>query len=75
MTITLDLHPDIAQGLLNQARAHGISLIDYLQEIVSRQVRNADFEQKLTGQSLRLPTRSLGDLGSLHRRDIYDDAR
>ena len=27
-----------------------------------------------TGKSLKLPALPLGDIGSLHRRDIYDDA-
>ena len=37
MTVTLDLNPEIEKGLLAQARERGISLGDYLQEIVARQ--------------------------------------
>jgi hypothetical protein len=37
MTITLDLQPEIEQGLLAQAQARGVSLTDYVQEIVSRE--------------------------------------
>ena len=37
MTITLDLQPEIEKGLLARAQAKGVSLIDYLQEIVTRE--------------------------------------
>ena len=37
MTITLDLPPEIEQGLLSQARERGVSLKDYVQEIVARE--------------------------------------
>ena len=37
MTITLDLQPEIEQGLLAQAQARGVSLKDYVQEIVERE--------------------------------------
>ena len=39
MTVTLDLSPEIEKGLLAQARERGISLGDYLQEIVARHAR------------------------------------
>jgi hypothetical protein len=73
MTVTLDLGPEIEEGLLTQARARGVSVDDYLREIVSRQVRNASPAQS-PAKSLKLPAVPLGDLGSLHRRDIYEDA-
>lgn len=37
MTITLDLQPEIEQGLLTQAQARGVSPTDYVREIVSRE--------------------------------------
>jgi hypothetical protein len=37
MTITLDLQPEIEKGLLAQAQARGVSLTDYVKEIVSRE--------------------------------------
>jgi len=37
MTITLDLAPDVEQGLLVQARAKGVSITDFVEEIVKRQ--------------------------------------
>ena len=37
MTVTLDLNPELEQRLLDQARERGISLGDYLEEIVAGQ--------------------------------------
>ena len=37
MTVTFDLDPEIEKGLLAQARQRGISLSNYLQEIVAGQ--------------------------------------
>lgn len=37
MTITLDLQPEIEQGLLTQATARGLSLSDFVREIVVRE--------------------------------------
>ena len=36
MTITRNLQPEIERGLLAQAQARGVSLSDYVQEIVTR---------------------------------------
>lgn len=37
MTITLDIQPEIARGLLAQAQARGLTLTDYVKEIVARE--------------------------------------
>ena len=74
MTVTLDLKPDIEQELLAQARERGVSLDNYIQEIVSRQVRDT-VTPGVRSKILKLPARHLGNIGPLHRRDIYDDAR
>ena len=37
MTITLDLQPDIERGLLAQAQLRGVSLEDYVRQIVTRE--------------------------------------
>jgi hypothetical protein len=51
MTITLDLTPDIERGLLAQAQAKGVSLSQYVQEIVAREAKPV--EKALgTGQEL-----------------------
>jgi hypothetical protein len=39
MTVTLALNPEIEKGLLAQARERGISLDDYLREILAGQAR------------------------------------
>ena len=53
MTITIDLQPEIERGLLAQAQAKGVSLTDYVKEIVAReaQVPIAETERR-TGQAL-----------------------
>ena len=37
MTIQLDLQPDIERGLLAQAQLHGVSLQEYIQQIITRE--------------------------------------
>ena len=37
MTVTLNLNPEVEKGLLARARERGVSLDDYLQEIVTRE--------------------------------------
>ena len=39
MVITIDLQPEVERGLLAQAQAKGVSLKDYVQEIVAREAR------------------------------------
>lgn len=54
MTITLTLQPEIEKGLLAQAAARGVSLADYLQEIVVRQAQASPKPRHAsrTGQAL-----------------------
>ena len=51
MTITLDLRPDIERGLLAQAQAKGVSLNEYVQEIVTREAKPVE-NASGTGQEL-----------------------
>jgi hypothetical protein len=37
MNVTLSLNPDVEKGLMARAHARGVSLADYLQEIVARE--------------------------------------
>jgi len=37
VTVTLNLNPEVEKGLLARARERGVSLDDYLQEIVTRE--------------------------------------
>ncbi len=54
MTITIELMPEIESGLLTQAKARGISLADFVSEIVAREahVFRAETDSPRTGQSL-----------------------
>ena len=56
MTITIDLQPEIERGLAAQAQAKGVSLTDFVQEIVAREARAAEAEpaptERHTGQML-----------------------
>lgn len=56
MIITINLQPEIERGLLAQAQAKGISLTDYVQEIVAREAHAGQTEPSLpprrTGQVL-----------------------
>lgn len=38
MTITLDLNPEVEKSLIAQANEQGVSLHDYLQQIIAREV-------------------------------------
>lgn len=37
MTVTLNLNPDVEEGLTRLARERGVSMIDYLEEIAARE--------------------------------------
>ncbi|HEY3744170.1 MAG TPA: hypothetical protein VGL53_30200 [Bryobacteraceae bacterium] len=50
MTITLDLQPDVTEALLAQAAARGLSLGDYVKEIVVRQARISPSPTERKGQ-------------------------
>jgi hypothetical protein len=53
MTITLNLQPEIERGLLAQAQARGVSLRDYVQEIVTREAHvSPESLPRRTGQEL-----------------------
>ena len=41
MTLMIDLQPDIERGLMVQAQAKGVSLADFAQEVLAREVRLA----------------------------------
>ena len=53
MTITLDLQPDIERGLLAQATERGLSLSDFVKEIVVREAHvSHERPPRRTGQEL-----------------------
>lgn len=74
MTVTLDLNPEVEQGLLALARERGVSLDAYLQDLVSQQVRLEAPTAPAKAKTLNLPAWHLGDMGPMRRCDIYDEA-
>ena len=75
MTVTLELNPEVEQGLLTQAQERGVSLDTFLQEIVRKQARVAPSPAAAKGKTLKLAALPLGEMGSLQRCDLYDDVR
>lgn len=75
MIVTLDLEPEVEEGLRVQARARGLALDDYLQEIISKQAHLSHAVGTNNSMVPELPILHLGVMGALHRRDIYNDAR
>jgi hypothetical protein len=65
MSITIDLSPDIERGLLVQAQAKGVSLSEFLQEMVSRNTTPIEYPSG-TGQELL-------DIGARVRGLLTDD--
>lgn len=51
MTVTLNLKPEIEAGLLAQARATGVSLENYLQQLVEKQLSSDPSEAKPSAES------------------------
>ncbi len=50
MTVTINFSPDIEAGLLEQARAEGIGVADYVENLVRRHITpevNASSEERL----------------------------
>jgi hypothetical protein len=74
MTVTLELEPELERGLQAQAQARGVTVEYLIHDLVSQQVHVAVLPVA-PKRTLNFPARNLGDMGSLHRRDIYDDVR
>jgi hypothetical protein len=70
MTVTLELEPELERGLKERARACDVTVESFVCGLISREVRVVEARR-----TLNLPARNLGEMGSLHRRDIYDDVR
>lgn len=54
MTITLDLAPDIENRLLLQAQAKGVSIHDYVEQIIERQAHQSQPENQQASQAHNL---------------------
>jgi len=69
--VSLDISPKIEAALAAKAQEKGISIDALLERLLA----DAGPLQMGNGQTPppELPVRHLGVIGSLHRRDIYDD--
>lgn len=76
MTLQIELPPDVEARYAAEARAKGVPLERHVRE---RLIANAPSVEPQNGaearpaRSLNLPTMKGTVIGSLHRRDIYDD--
>ena len=52
MTLMIDLQPDIERGLLARAQAKGVSLADFAQEVLAREVLPIEQRETRTGREL-----------------------
>ena len=52
MTITLNLEPEVEKGLLTRATALGVSLDDYLNDIVVREANISPEPERRTGKDV-----------------------
>jgi hypothetical protein len=52
MTVIVELQPDVERGLLAQAQLHGMSLQEYVQQIIVREARVPESQPPRTGQDL-----------------------
>ena len=66
MVISLNLNPDIERGLLAKAQSKGISLSEFVEEIVMREARNFEKSSDRMGQELL-------DIGARVRGLLTDD--
>ena len=77
----MEIHfpPDIEEKLTKSAAKQGRNPDDLLQDVLAQyfkeEARPGEATHEFAGQILpELPVWNLGEVGSLHRRDIYDDA-
>lgn len=69
--MSIEISNETAARLAEEARKQGISVEALLERLMTESVRAASVEAN--GVNAKLPTLHLGPMGSLHRRDIYDD--
>jgi hypothetical protein len=69
----LDISSETEARLTAKAQEQGLSINAFLERLVNDA---GDLNiSGIAGKAPELPVRHLGVRGSLHRRDIYDDAR
>jgi hypothetical protein len=69
--MSLDLSPVTEARLLAKARERGLSVDEFVESLIDQPV--APSEVPKDRKPLKFPAWNLGSVGSLHRRDIYND--
>ena len=78
MTLNIELPPDIEAKYAAEAHAKGVPLERHVRDRLIEIAPIADFQNHVENQRarpLKLPAMKGTVIGSLHRRDIYDDFR
>ena len=70
--MSIEISPETEARITGEARKQGISVDALLDRLMSEFRANANASARATSE---LPVWHLGEVGSLHRRDIYDDVR
>jgi hypothetical protein len=68
--MTIAISEQVGARLIEEARRQGISVETLVERLISERT-----ESPTRSTSTELPTWRLGVIGSLRRRDIYDDVR
>jgi hypothetical protein len=69
--MSIEVSHETEARLNGEARRQGISIEALLERLMSAPVETA----RVAGIAPELPVWHLGDVGPLHRRDIYDNVR
>ena len=77
MTLNIELPPEVEARFAAEARAKGVPLERHVRDwlIERAQVNGPNHEDTRPTRPLILPTMKGTVIGSLHRRDIYDEDR
>ena len=69
--MSIEVSRETEARITDEALRQGISVDALLERLMSERGATA----RVAGNAPELPVWHLGDVGSLHRRDIYDDGR
>jgi hypothetical protein len=69
--MSIEISHETGAGLTQGARKQGISVEELLKRLMSERGGTGH----VAGTAPELPVWHLGEVGPLHRRDIYDDGR
>jgi hypothetical protein len=78
MTLNIELPPDIEAKYAAEAQSKGVPLERHVRDRLIETAPFSDFQNHAENQPahpLKLPAMKGTVIGSLHRRDIYDDPR